>query len=110
MRQYTHYDIAIIQTGAKQYKVKVGDKIKIEKILKPAEGGKVVFDQVLAKGDDKDMTVGAPTIAGATVEATYIREAKAKKVDVVHYKAKVRHKKISGHRQPFTEVLIDSIS
>lgn len=111
---------AVIQTGGKQYKVQAGDVLKIEKLSqdrKPGEqpmlyedGAKVVFDQVLLTDDGAKTTVGAPYIAGAKVSATVtVSSAKGVKVMVVKYKAKSRYYKKNGHRQPFTEVKIDSI-
>lgn len=100
---------AIIQTGGKQYKVKEGDKVKIEK-LPQTENEEVIFDQVLLVSDDKKLKVGTPTVAGAQVKATLIKQGRGKKITVIHYKAKVRHQKTNGHRQPFTEVQIEKIS
>lgn len=77
---------AIIATGGKQYKVSEGDIITIEKLGVDA-GEKVTFDQVLAVSGD-DMKVGNPTVAGATVEASVIKEGRAKKVIVYKYKRK----------------------
>ena len=89
---------AIIATGGKQYKVSEGDIIKVEKLGVEA-GQTVTFDQVLAVNNG-ELTVGAPTVSGASVSATVLREAKAK----LGY-----HKK-NGHRQLFTQVKIDKIN
>lgn len=98
---------AIIETGGKQYKVSVGDKVRVEK-LEAKEGDKVTFDKVLAVGDT-DVTVGTPYVAGKTVTATCIKQGKATKVIVYKYKRKSGYHKKNGHRQLFTEVKIDSI-
>lgn len=99
---------AIIATGGKQYKVTEGDIIKIEKLGVEA-GGTVTFDQVLAvKGDD--LTVGCPTVAGATVTASVVKEGKAKKVIVYKYKRKSGYHKKQGHRQLYTQVKIEKIN
>ena len=98
---------AIIATGGKQYKVSEGDIITIEKLGAEA-GEKVTFDQVLAVSGD-DMKVGNPTVAGATVEASVIKEGRAKKVIVYKYKRKTGYHKKQGHRQPYTKVRIDAI-
>ena len=98
---------AIIETGGKQYKVQVGDLIKVEK-LECNVGDKVAFDKVLAVGDS-EVTIGNPTIAGKTVTATCTKQAKDKKVIVYKYKRKSGYHKKNGHRQYFTEVKIDSI-
>jgi len=99
---------AIIATGGKQYKVSEGDIIKVEK-LGVAEGEKVTFDQVLAVNDGA-MKIGTPTVSGASVEASVVREGKDKKVLVVKYKSKKGERKKNGHRQLFTMVKIDKIN
>lgn len=100
---------AIIKTGGKQYKVSEGDVLKIEKLSDAKTGDKVSFDEVLLVDRDGDVKVGTPTVAGAKVTAELIAEGKGKKVTVVHYKAKVRHQKIGGHRQPYAQVKIEKI-
>ena len=99
---------AIIATGGKQYKVSEGDIITIEKLGVDA-GEKVTFDQVLAVSGD-DMKVGNPTVAGATVEASVIKEGRAKKVIVYKYKRKTGYHKKNGHRQQYTAVKIEKIN
>lgn len=104
-------EVAVIKTGGKQYVVSKGDTLFIEKLPQDAKAGdKVVFDQVLLVDNGSDTTIGAPTIKGAEVKATVVAEGKAKKIDVVKYKAKSRYYKRRGHRQPFLKVKIDSIS
>ena len=98
---------AIIETGGKQYKVQVGDLIKVEK-LECNVCDKVTFYKVLAVGDS-EVTIGNPTIAGKTVTATCTKQAKDKKVIVYKYKRKSGYHKKNGHRQYYTEVKIDSI-
>ena len=100
--------LAIIKTGGKQYKVEVGDKIKVEK-LEGEEGGNIVFDEVLFVGDDKEVKVGTPAIKGAKVEAKVLDQGRAKKVRVVKYKNKTRQYTSNGHRQSFTKVKISKI-
>ena len=111
---------AVIQTGGKQYQVKKGDVLKIEKLSTETKAGempvvheagaKVVFDKVLLTDDGAKTTVGAPYIAGGKVTASVVVPvAKGKKVLVVKYMAKSRYYKKNGHRQPFTEVKIESI-
>ena len=99
---------AIIATGGKQYKVSEGDIITIEKLGVEA-GSKVTFDQVLAISDN-GMKVGNPTVDGATVEASVVREGRAKKVIVYKYKRKNGYHKKNGHRQSFTQVKIEKIN
>jgi large subunit ribosomal protein L21 len=99
---------AIIATGGKQYKVSEGDIITIEKLGVEA-GEKVTFDQVLVVGGD-DLKVGAPTVDGATVEASVVKEGRGKKVIVYKYKRKTGYHKKNGHRQAFTQVKIEKIN
>ena len=99
---------AIIATGGKQYKVSEGDIITIEKLGVEA-GEKVTFDQVLAVSD-KDLKVGAPTVEGASVEASVVKEGRGKKVIVYKYKRKTGYHKKNGHRQAFTQVKIEKIN
>ena len=103
-------EFAVIKTGGKQYKVAVGDSVKIEKITGEYKvGDKLAFDQVLLVDNGKDTTIGTPTIKGAQVKATISKIGRAQKVVVIHYKQKSRYFKKNGHRQPFFEVKIDSI-
>ena len=95
---------AVIVTGGKQYKVSEGDTLFVEKI-EAEEGSAVTFDQVLMVGEGEDVKVGAPTVAGATVEANIVKNGKAKKI----YVFKMKRKK-NGHRQPFTKVEITKIN
>jgi large subunit ribosomal protein L21 len=101
-------DFAVIQTGGKQYKVSVGEKLKVEKL--PAEtGGVLVFDKVLLRAKGDDVTIGMPHIVGAKVEGKVLRQAKEDTKIVFKYHSKARYKKKKGHRQPFTEVEIMKI-
>ena len=88
---------AIIATGGKQYKVAEGDVIKVER-LGAAAGEAVTFDQVLAVNNG-EMKIGCPTVEGATVSATVVKEGKGKKVIVYKYKRKTGYHKKNGHRQ-----------
>lgn len=100
--------LAVIKTGGKQYLVKKGDKIKVEK-LEGEEGKKISFSEVLFLGDEKEVKVGTPFIKGAKVEAKILKQGKAKKVWGIKHKAKKRYKVKFGHRQMFTEVEITKI-
>ena len=100
---------AIIATGGKQYKVSEGDIITIEKLGVEA-GESVTFDQVLAVSNGDKLTVGEPTVSGATVTASVVREGRAKKVIVYKYKRKTGYHKKNGHRQAFTQVKIEKIN
>ena len=99
---------AVIKTGGKQYQVKKGDVLKIEK-LPEEEGKKIIFDQVLLVADKANVTVGKPRVAKAKVEATLVRNFKDKKIDVLKYKNKTRYRRKIGRRQHLTEVKIDNI-
>ncbi len=98
---------AIIATGGKQYKVSEGDIITIEKLGVEA-GEKVTFDQVLAVSDN-GIRVGED-VAGASVEASVVKEGRGKKIIVYKYKRKTGYHKKMGHRQSFTKVKIEKIN
>ena len=99
---------AIIATGGKQYKVAEGDVIRVEKLDVEA-GSTYSFDQVLAVSGET-LTVGTPTVAGASVTATVVGNGKAKKVIVYKYKRKTGYHKKNGHRQLYTELKIEKIN
>ena len=100
---------AIIETGGKQYQVREGDIVFIEKLPVEADEN-VTFDNVIAVSNGESVTVGAPYVAGATVEAKVLKNGKGKKITVFTYKPKKgsSHRK-KGHRQPYTQVRIESI-
>ena len=100
---------AIIVTGGKQYNVKEGDVIYIEKLAAEAEQT-VTFDQVLAVVDGTDSKFGTPTVAGAKVEAKVLKNGKGKKIRVFKYRPKKDSKSLQGHRQPYTKVQIEKIA
>lgn len=100
---------AIIETGGKQYKVAEGDLLQVEKLAEAKAKGEVVFDKVLLVADGEKVQIGTPYLDGATVTAKFEAEGRDKKIVVVKYKAKVRHHKKAGHRQPFTKVKIAKI-
>jgi large subunit ribosomal protein L21 len=101
---------AVIKTGGKQYRVSVGESIKIEKLKgEYKKGDKVSFDQVLLTDDGKETTIGAPLIAGAKVEGEITVVGRAPKVIVIKYKQKSRYFKKNGHRQPYFKVAITAI-
>jgi large subunit ribosomal protein L21 len=100
--------LAIIKTGGKQYLIKEGDKIKIEKV-EGEIGATYTFSDVLFSGDEKEIKVGAPIVKGTKVEAKILKQDKAKKVWGIKHKPKKRYKVKFGHRQPFTELEIIKI-
>ena len=99
---------AIIATGGKQYKVAEGDIIRVEK-LGAEDGAEVTFDDVIAVQNDTELLFG-DAVKNAAVKATVVKNAKAKKVVVYRYKRKSGYHKKNGHRQPYTEVKIESIN
>ena len=99
---------AVIVTGGKQYKVNEGDTIFVEK-LDAEEGSSVKFETVLAVGGE-NFVAGNPTVEGASVTATVLKNGKAKKITVFRYKSKKNEKKKLGHRQPYTKVQIEKIN
>jgi len=100
--------LAIIKTGGKQYIVKEGDTLKLEKV-DASEGDQFVFDHVLMTASDADVNIGNPLVAGALVTSKVLKQGRSKKVIVFHYHNKTRYKKKAGHRQHFTEVEILNI-
>ena len=100
---------AVIKTGGKQYKVKEGDKIIVEKLTQK-EGEDFNFDQVLLYANSKDLKIGQPFVEGVKVVGRALENGKGKKKMVFRYKSKTRYKKKKGHRQPYTKVEIIKIS
>lgn len=99
--------IAVIQTGGKQYLVKTGKDLKIEKLM-VKEGEKVVFDKVLltANDDGSEVKVGSPYLEGVTIEVVVEKQGRNKKMRVAKFKRKTRQHKVYGHRQQFTKVKV----
>ena len=98
---------AVIETGGKQYAVSPGDEIRVEK-LDGAVGDPVRFDTVLAvSGDDGSLTAGGGS--GAAVAGTICDQGRARKIDVLKFKRRKMYRRHIGHRQPFTQVKIESI-
>jgi large subunit ribosomal protein L21 len=100
---------AVIKTGGKQYTVKTGDVLEIEK-LDLEVGAKVTFDEVLAIGEEGGkLNVGTPVIAGASVEATVLDQFRAKKIVVFKMKRRKSYRRTQGHRQNLTRIEIGEI-
>ncbi len=99
---------AVIRTGGKQYKVEEGDTLRVEK-LEALKGDSVTFDDVLLIGGE-DYAVGSPTVKGAQVSASVVRQLRDKKIIVFKMKRRKRYRRTQGHRQYLTEVLITKIS
>ncbi len=100
---------AVIKTGGKQYQVKVGDVVFVEKI-EGEDGSAINFDQVLAIGDEGKFTAGTPTVEGASVEAKILGQTKGKKIIIFKMKPKKGYRNKTGHRQPYTKVEITKIN
>ncbi|MFZ4378863.1 MAG: 50S ribosomal protein L21 [Polynucleobacter sp.] len=99
---------AVIKTGGKQYKVAAGEKLKIEQI--PAEiGSEITLDQVLAVGEGASLKLGEPLVNGAAVMATVISQGRHDKVTIFKMRRRKHYQKHQGHRQNFTEILINTI-
>ncbi|GAB6180006.1 50S ribosomal protein L21 [Desulfotomaculum defluvii] len=99
---------AVVVTGGKQYKVQEGDTLYIEKLNAEA-GEKVELTDVLLVEKDGQLTVGAPKVDGAKVVLNVVRHGKGQKVIVFKYKAKKNYRRKKGHRQPFTQVVVEKI-
>jgi len=100
---------AIIKSGGKQYRVKKGEKLKLEK-LDTEIGKKIVFDEVLSVGEGADLKIGTPYLKDAKVEAKVIDEGKSKKIEVIKFKRRKNYKRNFGHRQHYSMVEITNIS
>ena len=99
---------AVIRTGGKQYRVSAGQSLRVEK-LDAATGAEVVLSDVLLVGQGDDVTVGAPLVSGAAVKATVVSQGKGEKIRIFKMRRRKHYRKTQGHRQPYTEIRIDSI-
>ena len=100
---------AVIQTGGKQYKVKSGEILKIEKLPNSKSDTKVEFKEILAYGDDKVIEVGAPTVQGAKVEANLIKNSKNRTVLIFKKRRRQNSRRKNGHRQQYSMIRISKI-
>jgi len=99
---------AVIQTGGKQYKVKPGEELRVEK-LDGKVGDEVYFDKVLLVSKGDEVTVGRPILENAKVVARITRQARGPKIVVFKYKRRKRYRKKQGHRQDFTGLKVIGI-
>lgn len=99
---------AVIETGGKQFRVKEGDTLFVEK-LPQAAGQTVELDKVLMVEQDGELKVGTPKVDGAKVTLEVVRHGKGRKIIVFKYKPKKNYRRKQGHRQPFTEVVVKNI-
>ena len=100
---------AVVSSGGKQYRVEPGSTLTMER-LAADDGGSVTFDRVLLVGDGETITVGTPTVSGATVSATVLGEELGPKIVVFKFKQKVKYRRRTGHRQHLVRVRIDGIT
>ena len=100
---------AVIKTGGKQYKVKAGEILKIEKLQDSKPSSKVEFNEILAYGDDQTIEIGAPTISGAKVEAELIENSKNRTVLIFKKRRRHNSRRKNGHRQEFSKIRINKI-
>lgn len=99
---------AVIKSGGKQYQVREGDTIRVEK-LAANEGDKVTLDEVLLVADGEQVTVGTPRVPGAAVTATVQSQGRGPKVKIVKFKRRKHYRRQMGHRQSYTELAITGI-
>ncbi len=100
---------AIIKTGGKQYKVKSGEILKIEKLPDSKPETKIEFNEILAYGDDKNIEVGTPNIDGAKVEADLIKNSKNRTILIFKKRRRQNSRRKNGHRQQFSLIRINKI-
>jgi large subunit ribosomal protein L21 len=103
---------AVLSSGGKQYRVEAGSTLILERLdgVPGVAGDQVTFDRVLLIGDGDDVTIGTPTVAGASVTATVLGEALGPKLVIFKFKQKVKYRRRTGHRQHMTRVRIDAIN
>ena len=100
---------AVIKTGGKQYKVKAGEILKIEKLQESKPNSKVEFNEILAYGDDKSIELGAPIVSGAKVEAELIENSKNRTILIFKKRRRQNSRRKNGHRQEYSMIRINKI-
>ena len=100
---------AVIQTGGKQYKVKSGQILKIEKLPGSKSDTKIEFKEILAYGDNKIIEVGTPTVQGAKVEANLIKNSKNRTILIFKKRRRQNSRRKNGHRQEYSKIRINKI-
>ena len=100
---------AVIQSGGKQYKVKSGEILKLEKLPNSKTDTKIEFNDILAYGDNKVIEIGSPTIQGAKVEANLIKNSKNRTVLIFKKRRRQNSRRKNGHRQEFSKIRINKI-
>jgi len=99
----------ILETGGKQYRLKEGDKVRVEH-LDGEEGNQVVLESVLAVRTDEGLKVGTPRVEGAKVVGTIVKQGRGPKIRMIKYKRRKGYRRTKGHRQDFTEIRVDQIA
>ena len=100
---------AVIQTGGKQYKVRSGEILKIEKLPNSKPDTKIEFKEILAYGDEKAIEIGAPTVEGAKVEANLIKNSKNRTILIFKKRRRQNSRRKNGHRQQYSMIKINKI-
>ena len=100
---------AVIQSGGKQYKVKSGEILKIEKLPNSKTDTKIEFNDILAYGDNKVIEIGSPTIQGAKVEANLVKNSKNRTVLIFKKRRRQNSRRKNGHRQEYSMIRINKI-
>ena len=100
---------AVIQTGGKQYKVKSGEILKIERLPDSKNNTKIEFKEILAYGDDKTIEIGSPIVTGAKVEANLVKNGKNRTVLVFKKRRRHNSRRKNGHRQEYSMIKINKI-
>ncbi|GGP23619.1 50S ribosomal protein L21 [Silvimonas iriomotensis] len=99
---------AVVKTGGKQYKVVVGEKLKVEQIAADIDS-QIVLNEVLMVANGDAVTIGTPVVAGAAIKATVVSHGRGEKVRIFKMRRRKHYQKHAGHRQNYTEIRIDSI-
>jgi large subunit ribosomal protein L21 len=100
---------AVVEVTGSQHRVQQGDRIKVG-LMDAEPGQKITIDKVLLLSTGSETKVGAPSVGGARVEASVIGHGRHDKIIVFKFKRRKNYRRRNGHRQPYTELQIDSIS
>lgn len=101
--------LAVIKTGGKQYLVREGDEIKVEKV-RGEKDAVLSFEVLLVSDEDgENLKLGTPTLSGLSVQAMVLEQGRGKKVTIIKFKRKVRYRRKTGHRQPYSKVKIAKV-
>ncbi len=102
--------IAVVKTGGKQYLLKEGEELRIEKLPGDKDDAIALTEVLLlAQDDGSEVKIGTPTVSGAKVTAKVLEQGRGKKVTIIKFKSKVRFRRKAGHRQPYTKLKIEKI-